>query len=47
MSNITFLKVGINCDIFKQASENNRDEFRSTCRLKDFAIRICIKLVKN
>ena len=36
MSNITFSKVGSNCDIFKQVPENNRGEFRCTSRLKDF-----------
>ena len=38
---VIFLEVGSNCDTFKQASENNPDEFRSTCGSKDVAIRIC------
>ena len=38
---MTFLEVANNCDIFKQVSENNPNEFRSTCRSKDVAMRIC------
>ena len=30
-----------NCGIFKQASENSPNEFRSTCDLKDVAMTIC------
>ena len=30
-----------NCEIFKQASENNPDKFRSTRGLKDAEKRIC------
>ena len=38
-----FLGSGNNCGIFKQASEQNSNEFRSTCGSKDIAIRF----VKN
>ena len=38
---MTFLEVGSNCDTFKQASENNPDEFRSTRGSKDVLMRIC------
>ena len=30
VTNVTFSEVGSNCDIFKQASENNPNEFCST-----------------
>ena len=47
VTNVTFLEVGSNCDIFKQTSENNPDDFRSTCGSKDVAMRIFLKIVKN
>ena len=41
VTNVTFDKVGSNCGILKQASENGPNEFRGTCGSKDVAIRIC------
>ena len=41
VTNVTFLEVDSNSDIFKQASENNLDGFGSTCGLKDVAMKIC------
>ena len=41
VTNVTFQKVGSNCDIFKEALENRPNEFHSICSLKDVAITIC------
>ena len=41
VSNVTFQEVGSNCGIFKHASQNNPNKFRSTCGSKDIAMRIC------
>ena len=40
VTNATFYQVGSDCGIFKQTSENSPKEFRSSCGLKDVAIRI-------
>ena len=44
VTNVTFQEIGSNCGIFKQASENSPNEFRSTCGSKDVAIRMLKKL---
>ena len=40
-TSVTFLKVGNNCRIFKQALKNKPNEFHSICGSKDVATKIC------
>ena len=41
VTSVTFLEVDCNCDTFKQAPENNPDEFRSTRGSKNVVLKIC------
>ena len=50
VTNVTFLEVGSNYDIFKQASKNNPVGFHSTRGSRDVAMTICkifIKVLEN
>ena len=41
VANVTFWEVASNHGIFKQASENSPNEYRSTSGSKDAAMKIC------